>query len=152
MRVQGVATVQIGSSSRGLLLAWVPLATATDQVNATLVDDGLSASRPVYHGYASGFRDLVLFFEEMERDWRGWDGARSWESLEGDLRIEAQHAYGHIELIPGRSGPNWSNLPVAEGAHVVPTTIGPMLTFAESRGVRTCPRNTPVARLPARSC
>ncbi len=54
--------------------------------------------------------------------------------------------------IPGRSGPNWSSLPVAEGAHVVPTTIGPVLTFAESGGVRTCPRNTPVARLPARSC
>jgi hypothetical protein len=68
------------------------------EVNANLVDEGLSASRPVYHGYPSGFRDLVLFFEEMEGDWRGWGGDRTWESLEGDLRIGARHEHGHVQL------------------------------------------------------
>ena len=96
--MEAAASVQIGSSSRGLLLAWAPSATTTDQVNANLVDEGLSASRPVAHGYGNGFRDLVVFFEEMERDWRGWDGDRTWESLEGDLRIEGRHAHGHVEL------------------------------------------------------
>jgi hypothetical protein len=59
---------------------------------------GPSASRPVYHGYPSGFRDLILFFEEMERDWRGWAGVRLWESLEEDLRIEGRHEHGHVQL------------------------------------------------------
>lgn len=97
-RVESAARVKIGTSSRGLLLAWAPMASTVEQVNANLVDEGLSASRPVYHGYRSGFRDLVLFFEEMERDWRGWDGDRTWESLEGDLRIEARHEHGHVQL------------------------------------------------------
>jgi hypothetical protein len=95
--VESAATIQIGSSSRGLLLTWAPTATV-NQVNANLVDEGLSASRTVYHGYASGFRDLFQYFEEMERDWRGWDGERVWESLEGDLRIEARHEHGHVQL------------------------------------------------------
>ncbi|HEX6336167.1 MAG TPA: DUF6228 family protein [Jiangellaceae bacterium] len=73
------------------------MASTVEQVNSNLVDEGLSASRPVYHGYWSGFRDLVLFFEEMERDWRGWDGDRTWESLQGDLRIEARHEHGHVQ-------------------------------------------------------
>lgn len=113
--VVSAASVRIGSASRGLLLAWAPLASTVEEVNATLVDQGLSASRPVYHGYTNGFRDLVLFFEEIEREWRGWNGDRTWESLEGDLRIEARHAHGHVQLrvtlrhlVPdwGRSG--WS--------------------------------------------
>ena len=74
------------------------MASTVEQVNANLVDEGLSASRPVYHGYPSGFRDLVLFFEELERDWRGWDGDRAWESLEGDLCIVARHQHGHVQL------------------------------------------------------
>lgn len=98
MQVEGASTIQIGSSSRGLLLAWAPTGATVDRVNANLVDDGLSASRPVYHGYADGFRDLVVFFTELERDWRGWDGVRSWESLEGDLLIAARHEHGHVVL------------------------------------------------------
>jgi hypothetical protein len=41
---------------------------------------------------------LVDFFTDLERDRRGWDGVRIWESLEGDLRIEARHEYGHVRL------------------------------------------------------
>src|SRR4051794_37576290 len=52
--VVSAASVRIGSASRGLLLAWAPLGSIVEEVNATLVDQGLSASRPVYHGYTNG--------------------------------------------------------------------------------------------------
>jgi hypothetical protein len=97
-KVESAAGVEIGTSSRGLVLAWAPTSSTVEDVNAVLTDEGLSASRPVYHGYPSGFRDLVQFFEEMERDWRGWDGDRTWKSLEGDLRIAARHEYGHVQF------------------------------------------------------
>jgi hypothetical protein len=38
------------------------------------------------------------FFEQQAQDWRGWEGVREWNSLEGDLRIEARHEYGHVQL------------------------------------------------------
>lgn len=97
-RVVDATSVSIGSSSQGLLLTWAPSKSTVDQVSAELRDEGLHAAQIVYHGYATGFRDLVDFFMKLERDWRGWDGVRTWESLEGDLRIEARHAYGHVQL------------------------------------------------------
>jgi hypothetical protein len=114
-RVESAATVQIGSSARGLLLAWAPTGSTVEQVNANLVDEGLSATRPVSHGCWNGFSDLVLFFEAMERDWRGWDGTRAWMSHEGDLLIEARHELGHVQLsvtlrhtAADRGGVGWS--------------------------------------------
>ena len=31
------------------------------------------------------------FFQSLADDWKGWDGERSWSSLEGQLVIEARH-------------------------------------------------------------
>lgn len=59
--------------------------------------DTLAATRTVGNHYASGFVDLAEFFMAMEKDWRGWDGARRWASLEDELSIEAQHD-GHVRL------------------------------------------------------
>lgn len=86
--------VQIGSRSEYLQLI-------LDQSNqetlvATLQVGRLSATTTVAH-YPS-FQDLALFFTALMEDWRGWEGTREWESLEGDLRIEARHAYGHVQL------------------------------------------------------
>jgi hypothetical protein len=47
--------------------------------------------------YATGFADLVAYFDGLERDWRGWSGVRRWQSLEGELTIDARHA-GHIRI------------------------------------------------------
>lgn len=65
---------------------------------AELQLDGLTASARVAHNYATGFADLAEFFDLLERDWRGWQGVRNWESLEGDLRIDASHEFGHVRL------------------------------------------------------
>lgn len=39
-------------------------------------------------------------FNEMARDWMGWEGTKTWGSLEDELRIEAStDLTGHISLI-----------------------------------------------------
>lgn len=43
------------------------------------------------------FRDLVLFFNDLSAQWRGWTGSKNFESLEGDLRFSARHD-GHVSL------------------------------------------------------
>ncbi|WP_245192004.1 DUF6228 family protein [Amycolatopsis azurea] len=47
---------------------------------------GLSASVQVVHSYVTGFADLAEFFQQHVDDWRGWDGVRTWESLERVLK------------------------------------------------------------------
>lgn len=67
-------------------------------VVAELELQGLVASVRVIHNYSTGFLDLADFFRGLAADWRGWTGVRRWESIEGDLRIEARHKYGHVQL------------------------------------------------------
>ena len=43
-------------------------------------------------------RTLADFFQKQADDWRGWAETRRWESLEGDLGVEARHLYGHVQL------------------------------------------------------
>jgi hypothetical protein len=39
-------------------------------------------------------------FDEMARDWMGWEGTKTWASLEHELRIEAtEDLTGHISLV-----------------------------------------------------
>ena len=59
---------------------------------------GLDASLRVSAHYATGFDELVGFLNEMASDWRGWQGERTYESLEHDLRLTAMHD-GHIQLV-----------------------------------------------------
>ena len=58
---------------------------------------GLEASSRVSAHYASEFDDLVTFFRQLAADWRGWDGERTYESLEYDLRLTATHD-GYVRL------------------------------------------------------
>jgi Family of unknown function (DUF6228) len=59
---------------------------------------GLDASRRVWAHYATGFDELVAFFNGLAADWRGWQGERTYESLEHDLRLTAIHD-GHVRLL-----------------------------------------------------
>jgi hypothetical protein len=39
-------------------------------------------------------------FDEMARDWMGWQGTKTWVALEDELRIEAtEDLTGHISLL-----------------------------------------------------
>ena len=62
---------------------------------------GLDASRRVWAHYATGFDELVAFFNGLAADWRGWQGERTYESLEHDLRLTAAHD-GHVHLLVQR--------------------------------------------------
>ncbi|HSV38314.1 MAG TPA: DUF6228 family protein [Nocardioidaceae bacterium] len=91
--------VRIGTDHHHLQLTPLdPVDAPPQSLIADLRLDGLVATVTVVHGYSSGFQDLADFFEQHERDWRGWEGTREWNSLEGDLRIEARHEYGHVQL------------------------------------------------------
>jgi hypothetical protein len=96
--LQPVDSVQIGSVSGHLRLSPERDEPTLDYFVANLVDDGLSATKRVYAHYASGWRELAAFFEGLVTDWRGWSGTRAWSSLESDLKIEARHEYGHVQL------------------------------------------------------
>jgi hypothetical protein len=67
-------------------------------VVARLRVPGLDASRRVCAHYATSFDELVAFFNRLAADWRGWQGERTYESLEHDLRLTAAHD-GHVHLL-----------------------------------------------------
>lgn len=80
---------------------------------ATLTVPGLVARVDVEPGYPDGLQDLADVFHAMSADWRGWDGTRSWASVDGVLSLEATHTGAEIRLVvdmrpsPG-SGGAWS--------------------------------------------
>jgi hypothetical protein len=68
-----------------------------DYFHASIEGDGPSASVRVW-----GYTDchlLVDLFDSIARDWRGWQGLRSWSSIEGEFRIDAStDKAGHVTL------------------------------------------------------
>jgi hypothetical protein len=69
-------------------------------VTATLELEDLRASTKVFRHYATCMDELIAFFDDMAAHWRGWDGSKIYESLEGDLRLDAQHDLsGHVKVM-----------------------------------------------------
>ena len=77
-----------------------------------LEDHGLRAVSRV-HAVVSGRADLpTTFLEDLARNWRGWSGAKSWKSYEGDLRLNATadgkgHVFLQVQLAAGASNDLW---------------------------------------------
>ena len=81
------------------------------------------------HGRASSpvwdvGNELIGLFNGIARDWRGWDGTRSYSSLEGELDIAARHdGIGQIRLVVSLgslSPPSWrleTEMTLGAGAH-----------------------------------
>ncbi len=68
-----------------------------DYVRVSLTSPEFSGAIDVYSH--DGFNHLVSFFESLAQDWKGWDGARVWGSLEGDFEVSATNdRRGHISL------------------------------------------------------
>ena len=69
------------------------------RVMASLVAQGLHAATPIdpYEDHVSG-QSLTTYFAHLERLWRGWDGAETWETLEGEFRVRARHSGSHVHL------------------------------------------------------
>lgn len=64
-------------------------------VTVSVALEGLSARREVYL-YTSA--DLRRYFNGLATAWRGWSGTRTYESIEGELLLEARHTGSHVEL------------------------------------------------------
>ena len=42
-------------------------------------------------------RGLVKFFADLAEKWKGWDGLKTWTSLEGEFELECSHdRVGHV--------------------------------------------------------
>lgn len=93
-----VEAVQIGTDDRNLRLVLGDPGRNPEHVVAVLRSAGLTATRRIYHHYTHGFADLASFFAQLAAGWCGWDGSRAWQSVKADLRVEAAHKFGHIQL------------------------------------------------------
>jgi hypothetical protein len=65
---------------------------------AVLSGPDLNAETTIYDvtGETFAFAD---FWRGLASHWKGWSGAKSWASLEGDLELEARSdSLGHIEV------------------------------------------------------
>lgn len=61
----------------------------SDRYAVSIEAPGLAAATSVWeHRSGDGFSE---FAAALNQDWRGWDGLRSWASLEGELRLSASN-------------------------------------------------------------
>lgn len=92
--------VCIGLQRDGLLLSDVDRRGGDIwSCRARLVVPGLVAEKTrVAAHYSLMFDDLIDYFGGLAAAWRGWDGTRIYESLEGDLRLEAANAGSRVRL------------------------------------------------------
>ncbi|MCU0648862.1 MAG: DUF6228 family protein [Gemmatimonadaceae bacterium] len=67
-----------------------------DYLLAELVANDLAASVRVGTFMSHGIAQL---FDDMAASWRGWSGAKTWRSLEGELSLSAEmDKAGHVEI------------------------------------------------------
>jgi hypothetical protein len=97
--MSGVDTVTVGRSGGSLQFGDVERGPKGEiwYLTVRLRVPGLDAALRVSAHYASGFDELVAFFRELAGGWRGWQGVRSYESLERELELTATHD-GHVHF------------------------------------------------------
>ncbi|WP_327096456.1 DUF6228 family protein [Nocardia vinacea] len=99
---QGMA-ISLGAPGDG---TWARLCNRVDQwgdnsiqVCVRIGAPGLLAAVHQVTLAVMGDSDLVWFFDDLARNFTGWDGARVWESMDRDLRVEAVFAsHGYVSL------------------------------------------------------
>jgi hypothetical protein len=65
----------------------------------TLTLPGLTATAKVDCFSYDGEHTLGVLFRRLSDDWRGWDGERTWASIEGGVDLAATHdGLGHVAL------------------------------------------------------
>lgn len=81
-----------------------------------LHSDGLDAIRSVFM-FSFDWDALANLFSDLADSWRGWEGEKSWESIEHDLRIAAvSDILGHCLLtFTLRDGRNYTWKTVVDG-------------------------------------
>jgi hypothetical protein len=68
-----------------------------DQWRARIECADLTAEAKVYERYSGEALRLDAYFDELAKQWRGWEGDIEWEAL--GLRLAARHdGLGHVTL------------------------------------------------------
>lgn len=110
--------VKIGRDDKFLLLARGHAGAGEGRgkapwsLHAHLIANGLRAETQFWVGPEGGEQPLSQFVSELAEDWRGWHGARVWESAEGGPRLSCTHdGLGHVDIeveLPHLSGLGWT--------------------------------------------
>jgi hypothetical protein len=81
---------------------WNRVAPYGDDVVALCAEFSGDQMRAALHGLTVDFYgggSLPLFLDGLASEFAGWQGVQSWESLDHDLRVEAQHdPRGYVEM------------------------------------------------------
>ena len=98
-------------------------AGGSEYYRVTLRENKFEASARVY-AFDPTDNGLPRFFDYLAADWRGWDGTRTWSSLEGEFELSCEHdRVGHVTttaiLHSNPLGHGWSgqirfNIPAGE--------------------------------------
>jgi hypothetical protein len=90
--------------------------------------DGLAARTTIHLGPDGVEARLDDFFAGLAADWRGWEGMRAWEGMEGGLELRCVHdgiAHAQVEVtLHHLSGADW----IAKAT--VPVDLGQLETVA----------------------
>jgi hypothetical protein len=83
-------------------------------VATELHDDGMTAATiaKVDGIFADLATTLSGFTESLAADWQGWDGIRTWQSMERELTIDARHdgrGYVSLGVTLRAPGPDWDD-------------------------------------------
>ena len=62
-------------------------AVSSDYIEVSLERKDMKMSHIVF--LHDGVSDLVSFFEDLSKNWKGWAGVKIWTSIEEDFQIEA---------------------------------------------------------------
>lgn len=76
-----------------------------DYFSIRVTNMNLDATARVY-AFSPHSHSLARLFEEIAAEWRRWDGFKTWESLEGELKVHCENdRRGHITIgVELRSG------------------------------------------------
>lgn len=91
---------------RSVRLSYAPIDEDVGTLLVGMRADGLACDLPVE---SIGGDGLDAFLAGLAEDWRGWPGTRRWETVWGELRLEARHQGRVVELlfvlaVPNRGG------------------------------------------------
>jgi Family of unknown function (DUF6228) len=94
--------VRLGSGSNGTLTLSGPNRGEGGELSsivATLEVEGLRASKRINVHYATCMDELIAYLDDLAEHWQGWNSVKIYQSLEGDLTLNARHdGTGHVLL------------------------------------------------------
>lgn len=93
-----MTVARLGTDSEFLTISGSPEIGTPTQAEVRLSLDGMTAATTIEQHWSGGFSDLADYFGDLESHWRGWQGSKTWQSLGGDLLLDARHTSGHMQL------------------------------------------------------